>query len=232
MEDQETILRRIQKLFALAGNNPNEAEVQAAMLKAQELLLQHNLSMETVNGFHEQEETEENVKEEKTNQGGKKLYAWHLLVARVIVKNFRCKHYIMNNYRNKEIRLIGLGKDVNAAKETLNFIYAVAPKLWLSFYSKWQDTPGNFTWNKKQTYALKNDYFMGFVEGLEAKFIEQVQNKELMIVVPNAVVQEYGKLHLGHSGSNWNFNGSGNQAARNQGYKDGKGATEKHKYIQ
>ena len=232
MEDQETILRRIQKLFALAGNNPNEAEVQSAMLKAQEMLLKHGLNMETVNGFHAQEDEDISIKEEALNQGGRRLFSWQVGIARLIAKNFKCKWFRWREYRDTNIQFFGQAKDVDAAVETANFIYAVAPELWLSFYSKWQETPGNFTWNKQQTYALKNDYFEGFTEGLRDKFVEQVQSKDLIIVIPDAVLDAYKERSKGFVNFRMSISKLNNVAAREQGYKDGKGATEKHKYIQ
>ena len=47
---EERILDKIKKLQALAGNNPNEAEAQAAAAKVQALLFAHNLEMRDVEG--------------------------------------------------------------------------------------------------------------------------------------------------------------------------------------
>jgi hypothetical protein len=41
----DSILSKVQKLLALAGNNPSEAEAAAAMERAQELLAKYNLTM-------------------------------------------------------------------------------------------------------------------------------------------------------------------------------------------
>lgn len=46
--DREAIVARIQKILALAGNNPSEAERQVAMAKAHQMLAEHNLSLEEV----------------------------------------------------------------------------------------------------------------------------------------------------------------------------------------
>jgi hypothetical protein len=242
MEGKETILKRIQKLFALAGNNPSEKEAYAAMLKAQELLLEHGLSMEQVNGFEEEEKADSSIKEDSVEQGGGKLYGWQTVVMRVITKNFRCKWFVdrdngritkKGTYRNdKKLMLFGQAKDVDAARETINFIFKVAPALWKQFYKTWSEIPGNFTFNKSQTYAMKNDYFAGFAKGLEDKFIEQVQSKDLMIVIPDAVINSWemrSRNFTSLKGSG--FNRSYNDQAYGQGYRDGKGASEKHKYI-
>lgn len=44
----DKIVERIRKLLALAGNNPSEAEREAALRKAHALLLEHNLQMQDV----------------------------------------------------------------------------------------------------------------------------------------------------------------------------------------
>lgn len=48
--DMEKIVAKIQKLFALAGNNPSEQEAASALLKAQALLAKYNLSQADVEG--------------------------------------------------------------------------------------------------------------------------------------------------------------------------------------
>ena len=40
--NKETVIAKIQKLLALAGNNPNENERNAAMERAHRMLAQHN----------------------------------------------------------------------------------------------------------------------------------------------------------------------------------------------
>ena len=44
-EKIERVLEKVKKLLALAGNNPSEAEAQAAALRAQELIARYNLSI-------------------------------------------------------------------------------------------------------------------------------------------------------------------------------------------
>jgi len=43
--DSDSIIRKVQSLLALAGNNANEQEAALAMEKAQELLAKYNLDM-------------------------------------------------------------------------------------------------------------------------------------------------------------------------------------------
>ena len=43
MTNTTDINEKIQKLLALAGNNPSDSEAKAAMLKAQELMLKYHI---------------------------------------------------------------------------------------------------------------------------------------------------------------------------------------------
>ena len=52
--EQEQILEKVKKLFALAGNNPNEQEAALALAKAQEILAKYNLSMAQLDEAKEQ----------------------------------------------------------------------------------------------------------------------------------------------------------------------------------
>lgn len=45
MTDMNKMLEKVQKLLALAGNNPSEQEAKAAAMKAQKLIAQYNLDM-------------------------------------------------------------------------------------------------------------------------------------------------------------------------------------------
>lgn len=48
MPVDESVLKKIRNLLALAGNNPNENEAHAAACKAQELLAKYHLSMSDI----------------------------------------------------------------------------------------------------------------------------------------------------------------------------------------
>ena len=50
MEKREKILKKIENLLALAGNNPSENEAIAAALKAQELMAKYNIELADIEG--------------------------------------------------------------------------------------------------------------------------------------------------------------------------------------
>ena len=55
---EKNIISKIEKLLALAGNNPYEDEAQAAMLKAQQLMAENNRTKETLNTNKEPQKKE------------------------------------------------------------------------------------------------------------------------------------------------------------------------------
>lgn len=70
--EQLKIVERVQKLLALAGNNPNEAEAESATQKAMDLLSAYNLSMHSV-GSHKTASVD-GKRNDKKRKGG--LYGW------------------------------------------------------------------------------------------------------------------------------------------------------------
>lgn len=66
---QQDVIERVQKLLALANNNPNEHEAQAAAAKAMDLLSAYNLSMHQVGD----KKTDQTRKDNKRKGG---LYQW------------------------------------------------------------------------------------------------------------------------------------------------------------
>ena len=53
MSKEDKILEKVKKLLALAGNNPSQAEAEAAAAKAQALLQEYNLTLKDVDGEEE-----------------------------------------------------------------------------------------------------------------------------------------------------------------------------------
>ena len=77
----EKIIDKINKLLAVAdpSKNPSEAEVQAALLKAQELMVKHGLEMGDLNDTKEPEVIEENL-----DTGTQTAATWRNLIANAI----------------------------------------------------------------------------------------------------------------------------------------------------
>ena len=110
MSEQE-IMNKVQKLLALAGNNPNENEAQAAYAKAQAIIAEYNLDMSKAEG----KEVEFIVKEciHSNNEGYRKV------LATIIAENFRVKAFMSGNMVN----FFGMKQDVEVAVEVFNHAY-------------------------------------------------------------------------------------------------------------
>ncbi len=97
MSNQE-VIEKVKKLFALAGNNPSEKEAESAMLKAQELLLSHDLSIGDVDAFDEPAQKE--VVEGALNSDGAKTVAgWKINISNAIARYFRVSIIKFNSYK-------------------------------------------------------------------------------------------------------------------------------------
>ena len=225
----ESIMRKIQKLFALAGNNPNQAEAEAAMLKAQMLLMENGLSEEHVNNYTENNANSNDSVETRTpSKKQKSLKQWQLMIARVITPNFRCKFAVRTWNRVSDLVVYGMSQDVEMCKTVLEFSFVAFESLWKKYHTELIDC-GKAGYSRRTTTALKNDYTRGFCEGLSARFAEQVQSKELMIVVPNAVISEF-KRHTSGKYHSSSFSSLGDTQARGRGYSDGKMA-QRDRYL-
>lgn len=173
------IISKIEKLLALAGNNPSETEAQAAMLKAQELMAQHNLDMAQF-----QDNPQE--KEEAVTEFFKGYHntAWAISLARVICDNFRC-----NLLRSKGYGLvfIGLKDDVAICKAVFTFASQTLEKNMMKLRRQYRK-------QGKPTDGISGDYAAGFIAGLRAKYQEQVDKNDWgLVLVKDALVEQKTK---------------------------------------
>lgn len=214
MDDK--ILRVIRKSLALASNNPNANEAQTALLKAQELMAKHNITMGEV-------EVNQTPKEKVIAKDGatdyKRVVWWEKTLASILSENFRCNYYrtLLNN--KSKIMFYGLKEDVELVKEA--YVFALNQiKFLADHYIKSNGIKGRTKIN-----AVKNDYISGFLKGLKDMFAEQVQknNWGLVLVKDALVVQGYKKLSKGFKSSkSSSYSVAENSEARGQGYNDGR----------
>lgn len=126
-EKQVEIIRRIQKLFHLAGAAGSEAEAQNAALRARELLSRYNLSLQDVEGF-----TEEECAESSIILKGRGFPAYVRILAGAAAMLFQCRHIIERNHRGnvnrQRIVFIGVGADAIIAAQTQDFLTLYADR--------------------------------------------------------------------------------------------------------
>ena len=201
--EKEKIIDRIKKLLALSGNNPNEAEAEAALLKAQALMAEHDVSVD----LSESDKIEygEERCEHKWDMGYRKP------LAHVIADNFRCELY----WKGTSVVFFGHKIDARIAKEAFEFAYKFAMKQSNREYYKAKDAG-------KETKGVCNSYCLGFIHGLKQKLDEQCV--ALMIVKPADVTKTFNEMTEGwktsrKSGMKMD---SLDMAAYKQGIEDGK----------
>ncbi len=174
------IIQKIKKLLALASSD-NENEAQAAMMKAQELLAKHKLTIRDVNDVHE----ESKVIEKQTAVTFKKA-TWKGRLSSVIASNFCCYNYYYTD-KTHRVSFMGLPEDVETAvsvfEYAVEYITGRTRQLKRKYYRLGESTRG-----------LENDYAQGFIIGLSQKYEAQKQKNQewaLVLVKPQVVIEAY-----------------------------------------
>jgi len=208
----EKLLAKIHNLFKLAEGNSNQNEAQNAMLKAQQLMAQNGIAQSEV---HQVLKPKEVLTENITEVG--RLSWWEKNLGMIIAKNFRCEMYI-HKIRNKggTIVFLGLKDDVQLAKMVYNFATLAIENDTINFIKQY----------KKQyvvyNVGIKNDFILGWIRGLDAKYKEQVDknNWGLILVKDPLVQQELSKIHL-RKGQSSSVNRSNNNNVYGKGFERG-----------
>lgn len=179
MENREKILKKIENLLALAGNNPSENEAIAAALKAQELMAKYNIELTDLEG----KSLEQNIVEETYTPKSNCHYVrkWRYTLSQIIAKNFCCKTYSINR---DAIAFYGYEKDAKIAVEVFKFLFETGNKLANRYYLKCKK-------EGKNTKGVLNTYLVGFCDGI--KEVLDKQCTALMIVVPKEVEEAYAE---------------------------------------
>ena len=205
------LIEKIKKLLALSESS-KENEAQIAMLKAQELLAKHKLSMQEVKNF---KTNNSKIKDDVSKITFTKA-KWKGKLAFIIAENFGCYNYYKTR-RINTITFFGREEDVTVCNIVLeyavNCINNTVKRLKYQ-YSK----------NGYSTRGLENDYAVGFVNGLNEKFQEQKKANQkwgLVLIKDKEVIEAYNKKKFKKS-ININSKFQGNADVYYQGIKDGK----------
>ena len=206
----KNIISKIEKLLALAGNNPSEAEAQAAMLKAQKLMAENNLTMKTLN---QNKEPQKKEVVQEWFEGGQSCQ-WMRNLGKVIAINFRCDMMVGPGYG---LVFIGLKEDARICIQVFNFAAHTLEKNMRKIRRQYRK-------QGLSTEGVSGDYSMGFIKGLSDKFKEQVdQNNWGLILVKDNMVTEYCEsVSKGRAKSGKILNSSGDMGLYLKGYTDGK----------
>lgn len=223
-ERNQKILRRVKRLLSLSDNNPNEEEAQSAFLMAQKLMVKNDISLSQID--IDSNETRD-IKEGQVTVH-KKLYWWERLLAAVMSENFRVKYFLnwkrkAGSNRKNAIFFMGFESDVQLAKE----MYLLAYEAIVHFSKEYTETyyeENNLMRTRGNTIMIKDSYMKGFIDGLENKFEEQVQEMRsegnaLMVLVPKEVEDKYEESITGKS--IFSIPSIGEVEAYRSGYDDG-----------
>lgn len=171
----EEIIKKIEKLLALAEKNPNEHEAMAAAAKAQELIAKYNVDMASLGSSEEKPKI--GTAAHTTGKG----YKWRYKLATIISRNFRCKVYLLNR---DHVVFYGYENDAKAALSTFSFLFNVGNKLAAKYYNNYKKTHSD-------THGVLNMYLEGFCSGISSVLDQQC--KALMIVTPKEVEDGFKK---------------------------------------
>lgn len=209
MTDMNKIVEKIQKLLALAGNNPSQEEAEAAALMAQKLIAKYNVDTAEASG-----QPEIQYKLLKATHSNNEGYRSPL--AMIIANNFRCKAILLGPV----IHFFGREGDVDACCEIFNYLYRVSHNKGLKLEREARK-------EGRITHGVANSYWDGFMAGLKKSLDKQCQ--ALMIVTPQDVKDKFQEKFpkLG-SGARFGQRRLGlDSSAYNEGYNDGRSAMDR-----
>jgi hypothetical protein len=153
----DKIIERLKKLLALAGNNPSQAEAEAALSKAQAVAIEHGIDLAMLGESQAENETEI-IRDEM--EFGQRLPTVNNYVCNVLIGFFNVK-IILSGGRNNGRKLIFVGKrdDIQTAKYIYTWLAETMVRCWHSYYKN----ASGIALSHKQSYLL------GFYNGLSNK---------------------------------------------------------------
>ncbi|HEN7774867.1 TPA: DUF2786 domain-containing protein [Streptococcus agalactiae] len=178
---ESKIIEKIQNLLELAYDAPDDEEGQTALLMAQKLMVKHNLSMSDVTTVN----TKNNIGE-AVGTWEYRLPWWQEQLAAILGKNFRCQTIRRRKMDEGITQVIFFGYQSDTELCTRVYEGAI---LYLKYRLK-RLLP---TVTKSRWKDYKKSYLLGFLEGLDHRFRDQVQSSEefaLMVQVPKEVLEE------------------------------------------
>lgn len=150
----ESLIQKLKKLLALAGNNPSQQEAEAALSKAQSLAIENGIDLALI-GSNEQEDSV--VRDDM--EFGKRLPVVNVYITNVLTKFFNVRIISTGSrYGGRKLIFVGKQSDINTAKYVYTWLSDTMVSCWHNYY-------------KKNDVALshKQSYLFGFYNGLVSK---------------------------------------------------------------
>ena len=181
------IIEKIQNLLELAYDAPNDEEGQTALLMAQRLMVKHNLSMNDLTNSKTQKDIGETI-----GTWEYRLPWWQEKLAAILGENFRCKTIRRRLPEDGITQIIFFGYQSDA--EFCSKVYEGA-----LLYLKYRLKRLFPTVSRARWKDYKKSYLLGFLNGVDQRFQEQIQSSEefgLMVKIPAEVLEEQ-RLRMG-----------------------------------
>jgi len=212
MTDMNKIADKIQKLLNLAGNNPNEEEAQAALLKAQKLMAQYNVDLESLGDGKKELKCSLELTKVKANPRDNQVHV-------IIADAFACKPLISCG---RHLMFFGREDNAKAAKSCMEFIHKTLEQGIRRVCKEY-----GLKSSERGASDIYNGYAKGFIEGL--KETVGAQTVALAVVVPEDVKEAFSKKFPSLNtykgkGTSWD---PSYKDAYHQGKQDGRSAMDK-----
>lgn len=199
----EQVSAKIQKLLALAGNNPDATEAQAALLKAQELMARYNMEESQLHSGDEGFKYD--LLSSKVSQ-----HKFNNQLGTIIADSFACKCVILN----KKVAFFGREDNAKAAVTAMDFAFTVMRRGGNKATRDNGLEPGH-----QGAAHYYNAYVIGFLAGLKSAM--DAQTVALAIVVPQDVKDEFSSRYETRKTRTSYTKAAYSKTAYNAGYADG-----------
>ncbi len=215
---REDVISKVRRLLTLAERTTFQGEAEAALLQAQALLVQHDLSTRDL----EEDETEQQLVDTAIEASGR-LVSWRGWLAQVIGDNFRVQTYqTRTRHGLTRLRFLGLAGDVEVAVAVYRAAATTVERLAEAYLSRERAR----AWGplgRGEAKQSRSSFIGGFIYGLRDKFREQVDKQEwgLVPIQPAAVQEAVKALHLGTARTS-QANYHGDPEASDAGYTCGR----------
>lgn len=135
-EEDERVLKRVEKLFALAGST-NEHEAQLAMERAQEIMTQHNLGAYEARLKQGAHGGRPEMISKVINLGRSKMWTYEDLIISILTSHFFVYVVITQEYSAQRLKMLraldimGTPENVAMAEYVFHFLQRVTESLWV-----------------------------------------------------------------------------------------------------
>lgn len=207
----EKLIDKVRKLLALSESD-NENEAKLAMLKAQEIMVAHNIAHSDLK-INESKDVNEEVFGEKTKK------KWRYKLASIVAENFKCEvFYRGDGRRGNRVVFVGFQDDIDVTKVVYESAVNVIEKNQNRVYKLARK-------NGYESKGIKNSYAKGFLFGLMNAFESQKERMGmewgLVLQVPVEVKNHMTKKTFDGDGISMDIVAV-NDFALHEGYDDGK----------